>query len=165
MSSHPPTLRTTVARCLREECRVAPGNSLLLALSGGPDSMALLHVLASLRTEVGFSLHACGVDHGLRAEAGRELELAARYASSLGVEFHSESVNVAPGGNLHARAREARYGALEAVMQSQGCDLLVTGHHADDRAETVLIRLLSGSGAQGLAVLPPRAGRRLRPMI
>src|SRR5690606_36641601 len=56
-------------------------------------------------------------------------------------------------------------GALEAVMQSQGCDLLVTGHHADDRADTVLIRLLSGSGAQGLAVLPPRAGRRLRPMI
>lgn len=127
--------------------------------------MALLHVLTRLQPEFGFSLRACGVDHGLRAAAASELQVAAEYATSLGVAFHAERVNVAPGGNLHARARAARYAALEGAMKQHGCGRLVTGHHADDRAETVLIRLLSGSGAQGLAVLPAREGRRMRPMI
>jgi len=138
---------------------------LLCAISGGPDSMALLDVLAGLGPKLGFTLAAHGVDHGLRPEAAQELDLAERHAAGLGVPFSRTVVSVAPGGNLQARARSARYAALEAARRATGADLLATAHHADDRAETVLLRLLRGSGPRGLAVLPPRAGERVRPLL
>jgi tRNA(Ile)-lysidine synthase len=163
--SHPPTLITLATRTLREECAVAKGARVLVAVSGGPDSMALLDVLARVAPKLGFELAAHGVDHGLRPEAGDELELAERHAVRLGVPFGRSRVALAPGGNLQARARSARYAALEAARCSAGATLLATAHHADDRAETVLLRLLRGSGPRGLGVLAPRAGERIRPLI
>ena len=127
--------------------------------------MALLDVLARLAPKVGFELAAHGVDHGLRAEACVELDLAAAHARALGVPFARSVLAVAPGGNLQARARTARYAALESAAEGAGATLLATAHHADDRAETVLLRLLRGSGPRGLAVLPPRAGGRIRPLL
>src|SRR5450432_1559200 len=162
--SHPPTLLTLVNRTLREECRVQPGTRVLLALSGGGDSMALLHVLAVLRKKQGFFLSAHGVDHGLRPEACSELDRAAARCDELGVAFSRSALAVASGGNLQARAREARRAALFAAAEAAGSELIATAHHADDRAETVLIRLLRGSGPTGLAVLPPRSGIWIRPL-
>jgi tRNA(Ile)-lysidine synthase len=153
------------SRTLREECGLERGARVLCAISGGPDSMALLDVLARLGPKLGFRLVAHGVDHGLRPEAARELDLAERHAASLGVPFARTVLSVTPGGNLQARARSARYAALEAAQRAAGADLLATAHHADDRAETVLLRLLRGSGPRGLAVLPPRAGERVRPLL
>ena len=127
--------------------------------------MALLDVLARLRSKLGFELVAHGVDHGLRPEAAAELDLAERHAAKVGVAFARTSVVVEPGGNLQARARTARYRALEAAQQKERATLLATAHHADDRAETVLLRLLRGSGPRGLAVLAPRSGSRLRPLV
>jgi tRNA(Ile)-lysidine synthase len=163
--SHPPTLSTSCQRTLREECGVERGARILVAVSGGPDSLALLHVLSRLSPKLGISLLAHGVDHGLRAEAASELDLAERLASKWGVEFERTRVEVGPGGNLQARARAARYQALEAAQRASGSDFLATAHHADDRAETVLLRLLRGAGPRGLAVLPPRAGTRIRPIL
>lgn len=163
--SHPPTLITLTQRTLREECGVARGMRLLVAVSGGPDSMALLDVLAHLRSRLGFELVGHGVDHGLRAEAGAELALAVDHARRLGVEFATTRVEVANGGNLQARARAARYEALRCAAERSGASLIATAHHADDRAETVLIRLLRGAGPRGLAVLPPRDGDRIRPLL
>jgi tRNA(Ile)-lysidine synthase len=164
--SHSPSLLTVVERTLREECQIDSGDHLLLAVSGGPDSMALLHVLATLRARVGFVLSACGLDHGLRSEAATELAIAAALAARLEVGFQRYRLAVDAGGNLHARAREARYAALERERGRVRADYLVTAHHAEDRAETLLIRLLSGSGPRGLAVLPPRSvDNRLRPMV
>jgi len=140
------------------------GSRLLVAVSGGPDSMALLHVLARLRGRHGLSLFALGVDHGLRSAAASELDLAEALASELGVGFERVAVSVAPGGNLQARARDARYAVLDA-RAAQLDAWLCTAHHADDRAETVLLRLLRGAGPDGLAALPLRAGRRVRPML
>jgi tRNA(Ile)-lysidine synthase len=127
--------------------------------------MALLHVLARLRGRLGHDLVAHGVDHGLRAEAAVELDLAEDLARALGVPMSRTCVRVAPGGNLQARARDARYGALRAAAHRTGANVLATGHHADDRAETMILRLLRGSGPRGLAVLPPRAGDLVRPLI
>lgn len=163
--SHPPSLVTLAARTLREECDVPRGARVLAAVSGGPDSMALLDVLARLAPKLGFELVAHGVDHGLRAEAGAELDLAEEHARSLGVAFERTVVAVLAGGNLQARARDARYAALEAAAARAGAAFIATAHHADDRAETVLLRLLRGAGPRGLAVLPPRAESRLRPFI
>jgi tRNA(Ile)-lysidine synthase len=163
--SHPPTLISIVERSLREECGDVRGQTLLVAVSGGPDSQALLHVLAHAAHRFRLRLCAHGVDHGLRPEAARELATAAELAHSLGVPFSESRVALSQGGNLQARARAERYRALDAAREQLGADLIATAHHADDRAETVLLRILRGTGLSGLGVLPPRAGRLLRPLV
>lgn len=162
--SHAPSLRTLVGRVL-DEVALEKGAHVLCACSGGPDSNAMLSVLASLRERRGLSLSACGVDHGLRPEAAAELGIAHALATELGVPFTTVQVAVSAGPNLMARARAARYQALRGEQARVGAGLLATAHTADDRAETVLLRLLRGSGARGLGVLPPRHGDLLRPMI
>jgi len=157
--SHPPTLLTLARRTIEREALLAPGDALVVAVSGGRDSMALLHVMSVLARarRTPYRLLAFGVDHGLRPEAARELDLAASFARSLDIPFERTSVDVAPGGNLQARARAARYRALEDAASAFGSSRIATAHHADDRAETFLLRLLQGSGPSGLAVLPPKA--------
>lgn len=146
-----PSLRTIVRRALR-----APTPpTLLVAVSGGPDSMALLDVLGSLGPKLGLSVLAHGVDHGLRPEAARELDLAEGYARSAGIEFSRTALSLGRGGNLQERARLARWAALVTIARRTGA-AIATGHHADDRAETVLLRVLRGSGLRGLAAMPER---------
>jgi tRNA(Ile)-lysidine synthase len=125
--------------------------------------MALLHVLGLLRARHAFGLFAHGVDHGLRAAAAGELDVAEDFARRLEVPFTRSAVRVAPGGNLQARARAGRWEALRAAASRAGVDRIATGHHADDRAETVLMRILRGTGSRGLAALPPVDGDRIRP--
>jgi tRNA(Ile)-lysidine synthase len=115
-------------------------------VSGGPDSLALL-VLA---VEAGCRVTAIHVDHGLRPGSDGEAAIVERVARQLGVAFRAERVQLAPGPNLEARARAARY----AVLPVGVC----TGHTADDRAETLLLNLLRGGGAPGASSL--RRGAR-----
>jgi tRNA(Ile)-lysidine synthase len=172
-SSHPPTLLKIVERTIREEHLLTRGDLVLVAVSGGPDSMALLHSLARLAPRLGVTIEAHGIDHGLRPRAMEELTQAQAFAASLGVAFATTRVEMPPGANLMARAREARYRALRAALGrvpgSAGHEtanrFIATGHHADDRAETVLMRLLRGAGPDGLAVLPPRSADLIRPMV
>ena len=163
--SHPPTLITLVRAAVREHRLIGRGTTILVAVSGGPDSMALLHVLALLRHELAFGLFAHGVDHGLRSAAAAELDVAERFARSLEVPFDRTRLVVAPGGNLQARARTARWEALRAAATRTGAQRIATGHHADDRAETMLMRILRGTGARHLGVLPALDGDRIRPML
>jgi tRNA(Ile)-lysidine synthase len=137
----------------------------LVAVSGGGDSMALLHVLGRLREAFGHELYAHGVDHGLRREASAELDLAAELSTSLEVPMTRSRLSVREGGNLQARARDARREALRAEAARLGATVIATAHHADDRAETVLLRLLRGAGPRGLAVLPAEADGFVRPFL
>ena len=119
------------------------------AVSGGADSVALLVLACAANLNV----TAWHVDHGLRENSDMEAALVAQLAEQLGAQFESRTVTVEKGANVEARAREARYGALpEGVM---------TGHTADDQAETVLINLLRGSGTRGLAGMQPTQQRPL----
>jgi tRNA(Ile)-lysidine synthase len=127
--------------------------------------MALLHVLAHLRPKLGHDLVAHGVNHGLRAEAASELDDAESFAVTLRVPFHRTNARVKPGGNLQARARAIRLGALRDAAVRARATCIATAHHADDRAETVLLRLLRGASPLGLAVLPARHGDLVRPFI
>lgn len=163
--SHPPSLLTTVRRTLVEESGLVAGARVLVAVSGGGDSQALLDTLARVGPRLGLELLVQGVDHGLRSEAGAELDLARSLAERYGLPFGITRLAVPRGSNLQARARAARLEALRAAASRAGAEVIATGHHAEDRAETLLIRLLRGSGPGGLAVLPVRDGDRLRPLV
>jgi tRNA(Ile)-lysidine synthase len=127
--------------------------------------MAMLHVVASLSKPLGLDLRAHGVDHGLRPEAQAELDGADELASALGIPFTRSKILVFRGANLQARARGQRYEELRKVAQTLSAQFIATAHHADDRAETVLMRLMRGAGPAGLGVLPPRTRDLLRPLI
>lgn len=150
------SLRTIVKRALEGETKLARRSKLLLAVSGGPDSMALLDVMADLSPTFAIGIVAHGIDHALRREASRELDLAERHADARAVPFGRTKVVLKPGANVHARAREARWNALAAAAAAAGASAIATAHHADDRAETVLLRLLRGAGARGLGAMPAR---------
>lgn len=159
------SLRTIARRALGGEVALARGSIVVVAVSGGPDSMALLDVLADLAPSFALEVHAHGVDHGLRAEAADELARAEALARARGVPFATTRVDVPRGGNLQARARTARWEALVAAATRVGARAVATAHHADDRAETVLLRLLRGAGARGLAAMPSRAPAPGAPLL
>ncbi len=144
-----------------------PAMKLGLAVSGGPDSLALL-VLA--HAALPGRVEAATVDHGLRPEAGAEAAEVARVCEGLGVPHAILPVDVAPG-NLQAEARMARYAALAEWVEERGLAALATAHQADDQAETLLMRLNRASGVAGLAGarargrVPATAIPLLRPVL
>ncbi|MEA2901755.1 MAG: tRNA(Ile)-lysidine synthase [Actinomycetota bacterium] len=121
----------------------AAGTVVTCAVSGGADSLALLLLAAASGCEV----TAVHVDHGLRDGSAAEAAVVLAAAAAVGAGFRPERVEVAPGPNLEARARAARYQVLPADV--------LTGHTADDQAETVLLNLLRGAGLDGLAGIAP----------
>lgn len=133
----------------------------VVACSGGPDSLALL-VLASA---VGLDPIAVHVDHGLRAESAHEAAYVARAAAAVGAGFRAMAVRVEPGPNLEARARDARYGALDAARRELGATVVLVAHTADDQAETVLLHLMRGSATAGLGAMAVRRGALVRPLL
>jgi len=154
------------------------GESILLALSGGPDSVALLHALCELAPRFGYRLAAAHLNHRLRgAESDRDEAFVRELCSTLGVELLVEQANnldpaLDPAWpNLEERARNARYAFFLHAAKRIGFSRVATAHHADDQAETVMLRLLRGAGAAGLGAmgesrtLAPHAVTILRPML
>lgn len=137
---------------LGARCRWPPSPA-VAAVSGGPDSLAML-VLAR---RVGLDLLVVHVDHGLRGGAEQEVDLVAAAAARYGARFEVRRVRVRPGPNLEARARSARYQVLPRGV--------MTAHTADDLAETMLLNLLRGAGADGLAALARRRAGVWRPLL
>lgn len=130
---------------------------LCVAVSGGADSMALLHLATGWAAENGADLYALTVDHGLRKEAAAEAEMVAAWCAENSVP-HSIlrwNHNITPDGNLQAEARLARYRLMGEWCSKRDCNVLLTAHHSDDQAETVLMRLMRGSGVDGLAAMAP----------
>jgi len=144
------------------------GEAVLVAVSGGPDSVALLDVLHALRESLGLTLTAVHVHHGLRPEADAEADGVRRLGEHLGVPCHVERVTVRrepPWDGLEAESRRARHAVLERVARVVGAARIATGHTADDQAETVLMRLLQGAGPRGLGGIAPARGLLIRPLI
>lgn len=129
-----------------------------VAYSGGLDSHALLHGLATLRDKLSAEIHAVYVDHGLQAESADWAVHCAAVCKSLDIPLQILELHLKPekGESLEAQARQARYQAIESLMAED--DILLTAHHQDDQAETLLLQLLRGAGPAGLAAMPAVAG-------
>src|SRR5213596_2557011 len=159
------TVLERVERTIRRHAMLAGGECVLVAVSGGADSVALLHVLATLAPAWGLRLHVLHVDHGLRADSARDAEAVRRLGQRLGVPVDVATVTVERRGSLEAAARAARYAALTACADRVGAARIALGHTADDQAETALMRVLQGAGLRGLAGIPPVRDRIIRPLI
>ncbi len=152
-----------------------PGDTVLICLSGGADSVCLLEILDRLQERFGLGLHAVFIDHGLRPdETPAEMEFARALAEGCGIAFYDEKVDVA----LYAKsrrmgrqeaARVLRYEACERLADRLGANRIAMGHTADDQVETFFMRLLRGSGAAGLSGIPPvrkiKGKTIIRPLI
>jgi tRNA(Ile)-lysidine synthase len=154
---------------LNQSRRITPATTLKVAYSGGLDSTVLLHALARLSPAAGWSLEAIHVHHGLHPQAERWLDECRRFCDSLSVPFRQERVNIDDHADhgLEAAARQARYAALARSIGAG--DVLLTAHHQDDQAETLLLQLLRGAGVAGLAAMPTEApfsgGWHVRPLL
>ena len=174
MARAPAALRRVAARALltlRSVGVPGPGTALAVAVSGGADSLALLHTLRTLAGRRDWKLVVLTVDHGLRPGSRADADFVVAHALALGLPAR---LLVAPPGAVAARrpgqgveaaARAVRYELLERAADEEGCELIATGHTADDQAETVLLQLLRGSGPGGLAGMAVRSGRLLRPLL
>ncbi|ABC81267.1 tRNA lysidine(34) synthetase TilS [Anaeromyxobacter dehalogenans] len=142
-----------------------PADRVLVALSGGADSTALLAALAALRDAGALAeVRALYLDHGLRTGSEPEAASARGACARLGVPLEERRLAV-KAGNVQAEARRVRYAALREAAARAGSTRIATGHTLGDQAETVLLRLLRGAGARGLAAIPPRRGEVIRPLI
>jgi tRNA(Ile)-lysidine synthase len=147
------------------------GDRVLVALSGGPDSVALTRLLGEL--EDAGELSIAGIvhlNHGLREAAGEDEQFCRAMAADLGVPFRADMVDVRAlaarlGTSLEDAGRRARYQLFERVATELGADVVATGHTRDDQAETFLLRLLRGAGPRGLGGIHPRVGQVVRPLL
>jgi tRNA(Ile)-lysidine synthetase-like protein len=139
---------------------IAPGDLVIVAVSGGPDSLALLHALLALRNRVGFRLHVAHLDHRLRLDSAEDAAFVAATAAAWGLPAVIEAADVAAEArarreNLHAAGRRARYRFLARLARELGAQRVAVGHTANDQAETVLMHLLRGAGPAGLRGMRP----------
>lgn len=164
-------LQTRIAASARDRQLFSPGDTLIVGLSGGADSVALLDLLASL-PDYSLRLTAAHLNHCLRgAESDGDEQFCREFAARLGIPFETRRVDVAAfaareGLNLEDAGREARIEFLDQLARAAGASAVVLAHHADDQAETVLMRLLRGSGSHGLAGIAWRNRRGyVRPLL
>jgi tRNA(Ile)-lysidine synthase len=163
------SLPTAICTFLDSSALVQAHDKLLVAFSGGPDSTALLWGLQEATRDFPLTLHAHHIDHALDGDSDRRASQAAQICRSLGIDLEISRLQgvskTDTGGNREAQARRLRYEQLEAQRQELGATAVLTAHHADDQIETVLMRMLYGSGVGGLTGVQQRRGRILRPLL
>ncbi len=159
-----------VQRIIQRYQLISPGDAVLLGVSGGPDSLCLLHLLNALAPELGVRLHVAHLHHGLRAEeADADAAFVAALAAAWGLPCTVGRTDVAAlaaqtGATLEEAAREARYTFLGRLAAEIDACAVAVGHNSDDQAETVLMHFLRGSGLAGLRGMQPRSAFPLSPL-
>ncbi len=147
------------------------GTKVLCAVSGGADSMCLLHYLSTNAEKLGITVAAAHFNHRLRgAESDSDEQFVRAWCEEKGIELCSGSDDVGAfaeekGMGIEEAARVLRYDFLESCADRLGCTAIATAHNSDDNAETVLLNLVRGSGARGLCAIPPKRGRLIRPLL
>lgn len=162
---HDPELARALGIVGKAAAQLGAPRRVCLAVSGGPDSMAMLGLLHRLAHREGLWLGVAHVDHGLREASRREAQLVARVSDELGLEFATRRLELPSGPGLPARARQARHAALREMADGFSATTIALGHTATDQAETMLMHLTRGSGLDGLSGMPAFADGRWRPLL
>jgi tRNA(Ile)-lysidine synthase len=160
---------TQVTATIREHEQVAPGDLVLVAVSGGPDSLCLVHALAQLRRLFRMRLAIFHFDHRLREDSGADAAYVRRVGDRLGLDVHVRIAEGRPakGESVESWATGRRWNAANAVRTEIGASAIAEGHTLDDQAETVLLNLVRGTGIEGLAGIDPggRGTRHIEPLL
>jgi len=158
----------TVSKFISDHQLLSRGDQVLIGCSGGPDSIALLHILSHLRKKYHLELSSCYINHQLRHKKiiAKEQKIVSDYSKKLGISFYHKTISVKPKASVENSARILRYHAFNQFMKRLGATKIAVGHHADDQAETILMRLFSGSGFKGLRGMAPENDRCvIRPLL
>ena len=164
-------LQQKFLKMLTGPCRVNAKSGMVVAVSGGPDSMALLHLLAGVREQLDLALTIVWLDHGLRPrETPLEHQIVAGAAETLEIPFVAIQVDAADAAARHNlsiehAARNLRYRALRSIARERQAELIGVAHTADDQVEEILLRLLRGSGRKGLSGMNMRSNDLVRPLL
>ena len=164
------TLSQKIYTAIQKDQLITPGDTLIIGLSGGPDSIFLLHVLASLQEELNLKLIAAHLDHGWRPDSGKDVQFCQQAALALGVEFVTRKfsdlgLSLKFNGSLEELGRQARRHFFETVRQEYLAQAIALGHHLQDQQETFFIRLIRGTSLSGLVGMRPRHGAYIRPLL
>ena len=149
---------------------IEPNSTIVVGLSGGPDSVCLLHVLRQLQEEYGLVLIAAHLDHEWRNNSKEDARFCKQYAESLGIHFveakASEIVGVRKyNGSKEELGRRLRRSFFESVMQKNNGHSIALGHHANDQQETFFLRMMRGASIAGLSGMKPKERGYLRPLL
>ncbi len=151
---------------LHSENLIANGDKILVALSGGADSTALLYLLSRLRAEKHLSLLAVHINHQLRGEASIEDEIHCKeLCQKLNIPLIIRKINLNPRAALEAQGREKRFELFNQVLGMYRFDKIATAHHKNDQAETILMNLIRGTGINGMAGIKPVSGNCIHPLL
>jgi tRNA(Ile)-lysidine synthase len=149
---------------------IKPGDTLIIGLSGGPDSLFLLHYLASIRTQFNLALIAAHLDHGWRPESAEDVKFCQEACDALGVllvtqKFSDLGISLKFNGSLEDVGRQARRHFFQSIKEQYQAQAIVLGHHLQDQQETFFIRLIRGTSLSGLVSMRPRHGDFIRPLL
>jgi tRNA(Ile)-lysidine synthase len=164
------SLTDTVRGTINEHRMIRRGQGVVVGVSGGPDSMALLHVLNALKTEMGFWIAVAHVDHSLRPDSAQDALFVGECAEKLGLEVRIKQIDVRfvavqDGVSIEEAGRKVRYAYFEEVREALAAHKIATAHHVDDALETFFLRVFRGSSLKGLGGIPATRGRVIRPLI
>ncbi len=159
-----------VSKTIKERKLLKKRDSVLVALSGGPDSVALLHLLLNIREKYNLNIAAAHLDHAIRAGSSKDREFCRKLCKRLKIKLYSRRTDVEALARkekmtIEEAGRKARYDYFQSICSKYGYNKIATGHTSDDNAETVLFNMARGSGLRGLSGIPVKRGNIIRPLI
>jgi tRNA(Ile)-lysidine synthase len=162
-------LERVIHYCRKHEL-LKSGDRILAAVSGGPDSVALLRIMCAIRDTIPLEIAAAHLEHGLRGESSiGDMEFVRKTANELGIVFHSKSASVADekgsDESIEEAARRIRYQFLLDILHKTGYNRAATGHTLDDNVETIIYRLITGTGPSGITGILPQSGFVIHPLL
>lgn len=164
-------MKDKVLQTIKKYSLIDNGDKIVIGVSGGPDSISLLHILNELKNEIGFQIVVAHINHMIREEADEETKYVSDFCDKLGIECYIKRIDVIEKSNkekigTEEAGRKARYEFFEEVLQKTCSNKIATAHNANDNAETVLMNIFRGAGTSGLKGIEPiRDGKFIRPLI
>ncbi|MBN2654505.1 MAG: tRNA lysidine(34) synthetase TilS [Nitrospirae bacterium] len=164
-------ITSQVLETIKKHSLIVPGDHLLIGLSGGPDSTCLAHVMHMLKNDLKIRISAIYINHGLRPdEIENEMSFCQKFCNGLDMPFETASIDLKNCSkedkmNLHEAAREMRYALFQEYALLINANKIALGHNSDDQTETIIMRILRGSGSSGMSGIPAKRGNIIRPLI